>query len=112
MTGIDCAGLWIVVMNALDIRRWDTTKYSRRPNHKEFRDAMLDAGFTPIGKLEHGVVCRVEEKNWAVHTVIYELDENDVEWIIHAWAPAKKVVRERLTRDRKLRIREIMRFPQ
>lgn len=109
--GIDCAGLWILVMNDLGISNFDTQDYSTRPKPIEFRRAMLQAGFTSVDKLEHGAVLRVYEHEWPVHTAIYELDDQDREWIIHAWLPAKKVIRERLDADRKQRIVEIMRFP-
>lgn len=110
--GLDCAGVPIVVAQDLGISDFDTFRYSKRPNAKEFRRAMLEAGCRPVAKAESGDLLRMADRHWPVHVGIYERDERDREWVIHAYAPARQVVRERLTRDVWLRVREIMRLPE
>ena len=110
-TGVDCAGLLVVVAQALELSPFDNIGYSRRPNPRVFRQSLLDAGCTPRAIPEHGDIVRLAETRHPVHTAIYEVDELG-EWIIHAYLPLKKVVREALTTKRKFDIREVMRFPE
>jgi hypothetical protein len=46
------------------------------------------------------------------HTAFYEVDERGREWIIHAWAVARKVVRTAMTPERwdNSRLRYVFRF--
>lgn len=111
-TGLDCAGLIVRVAQDLDLVHYDTTAYSRRPNSTEFRRAMLEAGMIPVAPREHGDVLRLAAPKWPVHVGFLEVDDAGVEWLIHAWADARKVVREHLTETKLLQIREIMRFPE
>lgn len=110
--GVDCAGLFICVAQDLEISEFETNRYSRKPNPQEFRRAMIEMGCTSVVKPETGDLLRMAAPKWPVHVGIYEIDSAGVEWVIHAYAPARKVIREHLTEKRKLMIREIMRFPE
>jgi cell wall-associated NlpC family hydrolase len=109
---IDCAGLFICVAQDLGISDFETDRYSRRPNRQEFRRAMLEMGCTPVVHAEQGDILRMAAPKWPVHVGIYEVDAAGVDWVIHAYAPARKVVREHLTETRWLEVRETMRFPE
>lgn len=111
-TGLDCAGLIIRVACDLGIVDYETTAYSRRPNSNEFRRVMLEAGMISVAPREHGDVLRLAAPKWPVHVGILEIDDAGVEWLIHAWADARMIVREHLTATKQLQIREIMRFPE
>ena len=110
--GLDCAGLIIKVAHDLELFTFNTTDYPKRPNARDFRRHMLAAGFTPVAPYEHGDVLRLADPAGPpVHVAIYEVDERGKEWIIHAWAIARKVVRTELTPSIRKHVREAMRYP-
>ncbi len=109
--GVDCAGLFLCVAQDLGISDFETNRYSRKPNRQEFRQAMLEMGCTPIAVAEQGDLLRLAAPKWPVHVGIYEVDSAGIEWVIHSYLPARMVVREHLNTQRKLDVREIMRFP-
>lgn len=113
-TGVDCAGLLVCVGHDLDLTNFDTARYSRRPNAREFKQAMLRAGCLPInaGLVANGDILRIAESKHPVHVGIYEKDEQGQEWFIHSWAVTRKVVREALTITRRNQIAEVMRYPE
>lgn len=113
-TGVDCAGLLVCIVNDLGISGFDILGYSRRPNSTEFDKGMRLAGCVKLPRLEirSGDVVRMAESGWPVHTALYEVDDVGGEWLIHAWAPAHKVVREPLTKVRDAQIRSVWRLPE
>lgn len=113
-TGVDCAGLLICVGHDLGITEFDTLHYARRPNAREFKQAMLRAGCLPIhpNQIANGDILRIAESKHPVHVGIYEKDERGQEWIIHSWAVTRKVVREPLSETRRNQIVEVMRYPE
>lgn len=110
--GFDCAGMLIYIVNTLNLRDFDTSDYSRRPDPKRFDGFMRDAGCCQIGidDREHGDVLRLAETRWPVHCALF--DCLCVPYIIHAWAPARKVIRERLTEIRVVQISSVWRLPE
>ncbi len=113
-TGVDCAGLLICVGHDLGLTTFDSNRYSRRPNAREFKLTLLEAGCRPInaGEVANGDILRLAESKHPVHVGIYEKDERGQEWIIHSWAVTRKVVREALTPTRRNQIAEVMRYPE
>ncbi len=111
VTGLDCAGLVIKVGHDAGITSFDSSNYPRRPNSKVFRETLLRAGCLPRAKPEHGDILRMASAGWPVHIGVYEVDENGLDWVIHAYLPAKKVIRERFVGNRKKSLREVMRYP-
>lgn len=113
-TGVDCAGLLICVAKDLGISGFDTTQYGRRPQPREFDKAMREAGCTlvPFAQKQPGDILRIAERNWPVHSAILDMDKQGVLWLIHAYLPAKKVVRERLTPQKALQVKMVWRFPE
>lgn len=98
--GVDCAGLIIVVGQALDLMKEDGPRgYPRRPDVKRFTAAMIAAGLVvrPYGKHERGDILRINTAGWPVHLGIYDVDARGKEWIIHAYSPHKRVTRDPLT---------------
>lgn len=111
-TGVDCAGLLICLMNDCDVSDFDSGAYSRRPNVIEFDRVMRESGCVrlPITELAHGDIIRMAIQRWPVHCALYENDGRG-EFIIHAWLPFRKVVREPLTPARYATISSVWRFP-
>ena len=112
--GLDCAGLVIYVAKLCGISNFDTTSYSTRPDAHEFTMAMVRAKCTqiPYTKLRHGDMLRLNSEGWPVHIGIYEVDENQREWYIHAYLPHKKVSRDPVTLEVRAKISSTWRFPE
>ncbi len=98
-TAVDCVGLLVCVAHDIGLSDFDTDTYSKRPDARQFRANMLASGCTPVRKdrVESGDILRVFTMKWPVHLAILDVDELGLRWMIHAYAPARKVVRERLT---------------
>lgn len=112
-SGIDCAGLCIRVAQELGVSTFETRNYSKRANPREFRRAMFEWGCTTVLEPGNGDLLRMASDTQTVHIGFYERDTRGVEWIIHSLAPARKVVREEITREMwRDVIREIMRLPE
>jgi hypothetical protein len=116
MAGLDCAGVIIcagVDSGAFPPDAIDTIpkNYGRRPDVAEFTLSMVNAGCVrlPFGEQEHGDILRVAYGGWPVHVGLYEVDDKDREWIIHAYLPLKLVVRERLSH--KIYVDTVWRYP-
>jgi hypothetical protein len=114
VVGMDCAGLVICVAHDVGISTFDTSSYSRRPNPTEFTREMIKGGCTEIrfDKRQNGDILRIAEDRWPVHSGILEIDDQGEEWLIHAWLPARKVVKEKLTEKRKNQISTVWRYPE
>ena len=112
-SGLDCAGLIIVIAHMLGLSDKDTTAYSRRPNAEEFTAFMIEAGCTQLRNdgLEHGDIVRLNTSGWPVHLGVYEIDDRGQEWYTHAYLPHKKVTRDPFTDSVKRIVSSIWRFP-
>lgn len=112
-TGIDCAGVIICVGNDVGVWQFDTEAYSSRPNVEEFNKNMQDAGCVRIefNNQASGDILRLENSGWPVHLGILEVDAAGCAWMIHAWATAKKVLREELAAPRIAQISQVWRYP-
>lgn len=108
--GFDCAGLILYVAHALDLTPSVKQSYSRRPQPVEFRKTMLSLGCSPISEPCHGDMVRIASPSWPVHIAFYEKKGNDA-WIIHAFAKARCVVRQKVNTDISDNFREYMRLP-
>jgi cell wall-associated NlpC family hydrolase len=113
-SGLDCAGLIIVIAHMLELTDKDTTNYSRRPNVHEFTAFMIEAGCTqlPMAQLAHGDILRLNTSGWPVHLGVYEIDDRGQEWYTHAYLPHKKVTRDPLTATVKAQLSSVWRFPE
>ncbi len=110
--GVDCAGIMIKAAQAVGLTTYDTTNYSRRPDPREFLREMkghLDRILK--SEIGHGDVCVFAEPSHPCHVGIVDVDAGGIVHVIHAWAPAKKVIREVLTGHRRERMLMAFRFP-
>jgi len=112
--GLDCAGLLIYLGHAYNLTDKDTTAYSRRPNAEEFTKFMIQFGCTQIrvNELEHGDILRINTGGWPVHLGIYEIDEYERSWYIHAYLPHRKVSRDPVTPEVWVHVSSVWRFPE
>jgi len=112
--GLDCLGLVIVVAHLNEISDFDTTAYSSRPNVKEFTEGLLKTGCIqiPYSEIAHGDMFRISMGGWPVHIALYEVDEQQQEWYIHASLDLKQVVRTPLTKEVKASISSVWRYPE
>ena len=118
MAGLDCAGLIVcagVDSGAFPSNAIDTIakNYSRRPDVPQFTKSMIDAGCVRLkfGEQKHGDILRVAYLNWPVHVGLYEV-VGDTHWVIHAYLPRKKVVRELITPFMYAQISTVWRYPE
>lgn len=92
--GLDCVGLIIRVANDTGITGYDTLNYSRRPNSHEFMREMKDhLDRKHLRDAVPGDIVMFRGPRVPCHVGI--LVEPDL--IVHAYLPARKVVRERLS---------------
>ncbi len=119
MAGLDCAGVIVCAgvdsgAFAHDAANSIAKNYSRRPNVEEFTKSMIQSGCVrlPFNGREHGDILRIAYNNWPVHVGLYEVDGHGKEWIIHAYLPLKKVVRERLSQQIEGLISTVWRYPE
>lgn len=97
-SGVDCIGLVICVAHELDISGYETRAYGPRPVPREFKHHIIQAGCkqVPYAETASGDFVQMAMPRWPVHCGIIDDDEFG-RWIIHAYMPAKKVVRDLLT---------------
>lgn len=108
--GIDCVGLPIKVAHGLGLTTYDTTNYSKRPNASELRRELRGhLEQVHVRDARHGDVLVIPAPHSPVHMGILEVDERGDEWLIHAWASARQVVRESL--PNKNHVRMAFRYP-
>jgi len=109
----DCVGVLIDVAHELELTPFDTASYSRRPNVEEFTRFMRASGCTriPVSDLCHGDILRLAYDKWPVHTGIFERD-GDQHFIVHAFLPYRRVVREEISPDIWARLNAVWRFPE
>jgi cell wall-associated NlpC family hydrolase len=110
--GVDCIGLLILAAKDARISGHDTLNYPRRPVPRDFLRE-LKGHMDRIQKREagHGDVLVFEEPRHPCHVGVLEADARGQLWVWHAYAVARKVVRERMTDERWSRARMAFRVP-
>lgn len=100
--GVDCIGLIIKVAHEIGFSDFDTIEYPRRPIPQDLLRGMRDhlEQVVPLSDVGHGNIGLFRGPVVPCHTGIIEVDEGGDMWVIHAYAPARKVVRERLVGER------------
>lgn len=97
--GIDCAGLTIVVAWGLRLSKFNIANYRREPKRDEFighfRNNMREK---QIADRLPGDVVLIRDQMFTCHSAIVD-KEGEQEYIIHAYAKRRKVVREPLTEE-------------
>ena len=106
--GVDCAGLIIAVAQELGLSKFDVANYRREPNQEQFiqhfRDQMREK---PVVDREPGDIVLLRDNIFTCHTAI--LDHNN--YMIHAFAARRKVVREQITDEWTGRMTYCFAFP-
>lgn len=103
--GIDCIGPIIKVGHALNIFTFDIINYSKRPTSNYLLSLMkqhMDRIKITDAKSGDVLVCR--EPRHPCHCGFLEITKESQRFFIHAYAPARKVVREALVRERDERV--------
>jgi hypothetical protein len=109
--GLDCAGLVAKVAHEVGISTFDSIDYPKRPNPHDFlRGIGQEMQRIPKSEAGHGDVMVFAEPRHPCHCGIIEVDAQGQLWIIHAYALARKVVREHLTGERLKRARLAFRY--
>lgn len=117
--GLDCAGVLVTVAHRLGLSDYDSLDYSRRPNAVELKrelDRIAQLEMIPNKwDWQSGDIGLFSTDSHPVHLGFLERDEMGREFVIHAWAPARKVVRSEVTRDDlqnnpKLKLRRVYRY--
>lgn len=95
--GIDCVGLIIKVAHGVGLTSYDTMNYPKRPNAADLlREMRNHLQQVPKADADHGDILVIAAPSSPVHMGVLEIDERDQPWLIHAYAPARKVIREAL----------------
>jgi hypothetical protein len=109
--GVDCIGVPIKVGHALGLTTYDTLDYPRRPNPADvLRLARAQLTERPRSEADHGMVAVFREPRHPCHVGILERDAAGLMWVIHAYLPARMVVREALTEERRLSMVSVFSF--
>ncbi len=99
--GMDCAGLIIKTAHNCAMTDYDSTNYGKRPVPAEFlREMKNHLVRLPKGEAQNGSILVLREPSSPCHTAILEVDKRGQRYIIHAWAAARKVIREPLLPER------------
>lgn len=110
--GVDCLGVVIKVAHGCGLSDFDTANYSKRPDGKQFIRGMREhMQEITLGEVGHGDVAVFREPRHPCHCGIVEVDQYGTRWLIHSYAPYRKVVREHLHRDRERDMMFGFRFP-
>lgn len=114
LRGIDCVGVPIYIAKVLDIKAWNTIAYPARPNMALFEKLIRESGAkrVPFKDKAHGDMLRMLSYRYPVHIGIYEVDERDHEFVIHAFQPVGKVLRTPLNENEWKKVQEVWRFPE
>ncbi len=95
LNGLDCAGLVIYVMHELGLSDFDTTDYGRLPHGGRMR-ALLDEHCTRVAQMQLGIVALMRFDAEPQHLAIIGDYAFGCWSLIHALAPARRVVESRL----------------
>lgn len=99
--GLDCAGLIIKTAHDCGLTDYDSTNYGKRPVPAEFLREMKDhLTRVPKGEAQNGSILVFREPRHPCHTAVLEVDARGQRWVIHSYAPARKVIREALLPER------------
>lgn len=111
--GIDCVGVLIKSAHETGFSTYDTKNYSRQPSPREFLRE-LKGHLDRIQKRDagHGDVVVFQEPSHPCHVGILDVEKDGTVYVIHAYAPARKVVREAMTQDRWSRALMAFRIPE
>ncbi len=94
--GVDCAGLVIAVAQELGLSEFNVVNYRKEPDQQQFiqhfKDQMREK---PVLDREPGDIVLLRDNIFTCHTAI--LDYHN--YMIHAFATRRKVVREQITND-------------
>lgn len=112
--GVDCVGILIKAAHEANLTLYDTVNYPRRPVPQDFlREMRGHLDQITKAKAGHGDVVVFAEPKSPCHTGILDLDEKTgIMHVIHAYAPARKVIREVLTEHRRGYMRLAFRVPE
>lgn len=99
--GMDCVGLVIKVAHGCSLSDHDTLNYPRRPVVKDFLREMRDhLTLVPKSGVKQGTILVFREPKHPCHIGILEIDAKGQRYVIHAFALARKVIREPMTKER------------
>lgn len=111
--GLDCAGLIIRVGNDLHIIKYDVKNYPRHTHRdafiRHFQAVLLEK---TVPERKKGDVVLFRDGIYACHCGIIDFGLDGVEYIIHAYNPRKKVVREELTKDMLAKMTHCFNYPE
>lgn len=109
--GVDCVGLPLVVAKALGITNFDTRSYGMDPSPRALLNGLAAAGFTFVREGETGDLPVLKVQGSPRHVAILERTPAGVIYLLHAWHPAQKVIREPYIPERYGRLSLAYRFP-
>lgn len=96
--GVDCAGLLIKVAHECELSSFDTTAYSKRPNSQEFLHEIGNVvARIPKTEAKNSAILVMRGPRRPCHLGILEIDKRGQRYVIHSFAPYRKVVRQVLT---------------
>ena len=111
--GVDCAGLIIRVGNDLEIIKYDIRNYPRHTHRDAFIrhfQAVLKEKTVP--QRLKGDVVLLRDGIYACHCGIIDYAQDGTEFIIHAYQPRGKVVREEVTKEILSKMTHCFSFPE
>ena len=108
--GCDCVGLVVGVARALGVDVVDRSGYARIPQSGQLK-AALDAQLVPVPDLAPGCVVLMRFGDDPQHVGIVAQALAGHLSLIHAYAPARRVVEHRLDEDWRARIVQIYEYP-
>lgn len=99
-TGIDCAGLIIIVGNSLELMNFDFRAYRRHPDGVVFLKLFREQAKEEIApqKAVAGDILVFHDHKYPVHCGILTKD-TEPRYFIHAYARYRKVVEEHFSKD-------------
>lgn len=86
--GLDCIGLVVVALRAVDVPVRDRTDYARRPEGESLVAALRDHGAAPVPEIATGDVLLFRYDGHPQHAAL----ATGADCMIHSFAPAGKVV--------------------
>jgi NlpC/P60 family putative phage cell wall peptidase len=104
--GLDCIGLIIVALRAVDFEINDRTDYSRRPDGKSLVAALDEHGALPVEEIQAGDILLFRYDRQPQHVAL----ATSADTMIHSFAPADKVVETSIGDYWKRRLTGIYRF--
>jgi cell wall-associated NlpC family hydrolase len=109
--GIDCVGLPLCVGKNVGLTTFDSRAYGRDPQPRQLVEGLAKAGFTFVRAIEPGDLALLKVHNQPRHCGIVEHDATGRIFLLHAWEPAGKVIREPYYPERYGRLSLAYRFP-